>query len=87
MNYRNTVSFFPQKLLIYIIFLLVGGALLYYLNLPRPDAAVSHLGRTLELVRSDGLANFEYCLAQNGYELRLVRYSLWSRIMFLFVFW
>ena len=86
-NYRNTVSFFPQKLLIYIIFLLVMGALLYYLNLPRPDTAVSHLGRTLELVRSDGLAElWNIAWRKMDMNFRLVRYSLWSRIMFLFVF-
>lgn len=84
---RHGVSFFPQNLYIYLIFILVAGALLYYLNLPRPDAAVSHLGRTLELVRSDGLAEL-WNIAWRKLEMnfRLVRYSLWSRIMFLFIF-
>ena len=84
---RHAVSFYPQKLYIYLIFILAAGALLYYLNLPRPDAAVSHLGRTLELVRSDGLVEL-WDIAWRKLEMnyRLVRYSLWSRIMFLFIF-
>ena len=81
------VSFFPQKLYIYLIFILAAGALLYYFNLPRPDTAISHLGRTWELVRSDGLVEL-WNIAQRKLDMnfRLVRYSLWGRVMFLFIF-
>ena len=55
------------------------GALLYYLNLPRPDTAVSHLGRTLELVRSDGLAElWNIAWRKMDMNFRLVLYSLWA---------
>lgn len=78
---------FPQKVLLLAFFVLVTGALLYFLNIPRSDAAVSHLGRTLDLVRSDGLQElWNIALRKMEMNLRLIRYSLWSRVLFMFIF-
>jgi hypothetical protein len=78
---------FPQKVLLLAFFVLVTGAFLYFLNIPRSDAAVSHLGRTLDLVRSDGLQElWKIALRKMEMNMKLVRYSLWSRVLFIFIF-
>jgi hypothetical protein len=67
--------------------MLVTGVLLYFLNNPGSDAAVSHLGRTLELVRSDGLQElWNVALRKMQMNVKLLRYSLWSRVLFIFIF-
>lgn len=78
---------FPQKLLLLVFFIFATGAFLYFLNVPSPDTAVSHLGRTFELVRSDGVQEL-INIAQRKMEMnmKLLRYSLWSRLLFVFIF-
>lgn len=76
-----------QKILLLAVFVLVTAAFLYFLNTSRSDAVVSHVGRTLELVRSHGLQELVN-VAQRKIEmnLKLLRYSLWSRVLFMFIF-
>lgn len=79
---------FPQKILLWAGFGLVTVAFLYFLNTARhADAVVSHVGRTWELVRSHGWQEL-FNVAQRKMEmnLKLLRYSLWSRVFFLFTF-
>lgn len=78
---------FPRKVLLLLSFMLVTGALLYWLNSATAEAPVSHLGRTLELVRSDGLPElWKIALRKLEMNIKLIRYSLWSRVLFLFIF-
>lgn len=87
-DYGPAPFLFPQKIILLAGFMLVTAAFLYFLNTAcRADAVVSHVGRTWELVRSHGwheLLN----VAQRKMEmnLKLLRYSLWSRVFFLFIF-
>lgn len=85
---KNIFAFpLSQKLLLLVFFMLVTGVLLYFLNNPGSDAAVSHLGRTLELVRSDGLQElWNVALRKMQMNVKLLRYSLWSRVLFIFIF-
>jgi hypothetical protein len=93
LRYRDagsTPASFPflQKILLLAVFVLVTAAFLYFLNTTsRSDAAVSHVGRTWELVRSHGWQELVN-VAQRKMEmnLKLLRYSLWSRVLFLFIF-
>ena len=79
----------PQFLTFVSILLLVvllTGSLLYLLNIPRPGAAVSHLGRTLELVQKEGygeLVNTAIRKLEMNY--KLVRYSLWTRALLVMI--
>jgi hypothetical protein len=78
---------FSQKALLLVSFMLVTGAFLYWLNLTTSDTPVSHLGRTLELVRCDGLAElWKIALRKMEMNMKLIRYSLWSRVLFLLIF-
>lgn len=85
---KNIFSFpLSQKLLLLVFFMLVTGVLLYFLNDSGSDAAVSHLGRTLELVRSDGLQElWNVVLRKMQMNMKLLRYSLWSRVLFILIF-
>ncbi|NLX91719.1 MAG: hypothetical protein GXZ07_09060 [Firmicutes bacterium] len=78
----------PVLALIFIplLFFLLAGLLLYFLNLPRPDANVSHLGRTLELIQKEGfgeLLNIVVRKLEMNY--KLVRYSLWTRALLVMI--
>ena len=58
----------------------------YYLNAPGGGDPVSHLGRTWELVRSDGLPELgNVALRKLEMNLKLIRYSLWSRVFLGFI--
>lgn len=84
---KNFVLCFPQKALLFAFFILATGALLYWLNNTTVDTPVSHLGRTLELVRSDGLQElWKIALRKMEMNMKLIRYSLWSRVLFLLIF-
>ncbi len=79
---------FPQKIILLAGFGLVTAAFIYFLNTAsHADAVVSHVGRTWELVRSHGWQEL-FNVAQRKMEmnLKLLRYSLWSRVFFLFIF-
>jgi len=95
----KTFPFHPlqQKALLFLIFVLATAAMLYFLNnlgghpgadtVETVDTAVSHLGRTLELVSKNGpqeLLN----IARRKMEMnmKLLRHSLWSRLLFVFIF-
>ncbi len=69
-----------------LLFILLAGLLLYYLNLPRPGADISHLGRTLELVRNNGFGEL-LGIASRKLEMnyKLVRYSLWTRALLVMI--
>jgi hypothetical protein len=61
--------------------------LLYFLNVSRPDTAVSHLGRTWELVGSNGIQElWNIAFRKIEMNIKLLRYSLWSRLLFVFIF-
>ncbi|HHU75935.1 MAG TPA: hypothetical protein GXZ24_03445 [Firmicutes bacterium] len=63
-------------------FILLAGLLLYYLNLPRPGADVSHLGRALELVQKNGLGELlNIAVRKLEMNYKLVRFSLWTRAL------
>jgi hypothetical protein len=69
-----------------LLFILLTGLLLYYLNLPRPGADISHLGRTLELVQKNGFGEL-LNIASRKLEMnyKLVRYSLWTRALLVMI--
>ncbi len=69
-----------------LLFILLTGSLLYFLNLPRPGAAVSHLGRTLELVQKDGFGELiNTAVRKLEMNYKLVRYSLWTRALIVMI--
>ena len=78
---------FSTKIILLAVFVLVTAAFLYFLNTSRSDAAVSHVGRTWELVRNYGPTELVN-IARRKMEmnLKLLRYSLWSRVLFSFIF-
>jgi hypothetical protein len=74
----------PLRIVLPALFLLATTALLYYLNLSHTGETVSHLGRTLDLVRSNGLQElWNVILRKTGMNLKLLRWSLWSRALVL----
>ena len=77
----------PQKILLLTIFVLVTAVFLYFLNTSCSDAALSHVGRTWELVCSRGPAELvNVARRKMEMNLKLLRFSLWSRILFIFIF-
>ncbi len=67
-------------------FLLVTALFVYYLNVPGGGDPVSHLGRTWELVRSDGIPELgNVTLRKLSMNLKLFRFSLWSRVFLGFI--
>ncbi len=65
-------------------FLALALIFLYLLNVPGAgtDETVSHLGKTWELVRSDGGSElWNVIIRKVDMNLKLVRYSLWSRVL------
>ncbi len=71
----------------WIILLFIGGTgvFLYLLNVTLHGEAISHLGRTWELVQVGGWEELENVIRRKAEtNLRLLRYSIWSRI-FLFL--
>jgi hypothetical protein len=69
--------------------LLVIGVLALFVNLRVPQDAQSHLGRTVELLRQDGWQALQNVISRKAaMNVRLFRYSQWSRafLAFLLVF-
>lgn len=63
-----------------LLFLLAAAGLLWLLNMPRPGSAPSHVGLFREMLRLRGPAGFrETALRKVAMNLRLMRYSIWSR--------
>lgn len=65
-----------------VIFISVTALLIYLLNNPAGSDTVSHLGRTWELVRSNGLGELgNVALRKLEMNMKLIRYSLWTRVL------
>jgi len=76
----------PGGLLLPAVFLLAAFFLLFYLNVPRSGETISHLGRTWELVRAGGIGELgDVFIRKAEMNLKLVRFSLWSRSLLLFI--
>lgn len=68
------------------LFIVMTALFIYYLNVPGSSEYVSHLGRTIELVRSDGLAELKnVAMRKIEMNLKLIRFSLWSRVLLGFI--
>ncbi len=81
--------FYPPRLAItglLVLFITITALFVYFLNAPGGGDHVSHLGRTWELVRSDGLSELRnVVLRKMEMNFKLIRYSLWSRVLLGFI--
>lgn len=79
-NYRV-----PTTVLL-LVFMSVTALFIYYLNNPGDSDHVSHLGRTMELVRAEGARELgDVVLRKLEMNIKLVRFSPWSRVFLGFV--
>ena len=81
--------FYPPRLAItglLVLFITTTALFVYFLNAPGGGDHVSHLGRTWELVRSDGLVELKnVAVRKMEMNFKLIRYSLWSRVLLGFI--
>jgi hypothetical protein len=81
---RKIAALLPLKVVLPLLFVLITATLLYFLNVSHSGETVSHLGRTWELVRSNGLPELWSVIQRKmGMNLKLLRWSLWSRVLVL----
>lgn len=74
------------RILLFFFFFLAGVFFLYYLNVPSSGEVVSHLGRTWDLVLNSGSGELgNVVLRKIGMNMKLVRFSLWSRVLLIFL--